>query len=239
MSAPQNAQPDFRPLEEAIGHCFQRKSLLETALTHSSFANENKRNIEHNERLEFLGDSVLSIVVADYLFRQNPPLPEGELTRVRASLVCEGALSAFAKQVDLGAFLRLGKGEQANGGRGRPSILSDAFEALIAALYLDGGLEAARGFVLRFVENRCVTQEDYKTRLQEVIQQNQEEQLCYRVTNESGPDHDKHFHVEVHLNSNCIGKGCGHSKKLAEQQAAKEALVLMGLVRENEGQSPK
>ncbi len=229
MSTGQNAQPDYRRLEEAIGYDFLQKSLLQTAMTHTSFANEHKRKTEHNERLEFLGDSVLSIVVAEYLYRQNPPLPEGDLTRKRAALVCEQALSGFAQKVELGEYLRLGKGEQGSGGRSRASILSDAFEALIAALYLDGGLEAARAFVLPFVECRRATQNDYKTRLQEVVQQNQEERVNYCVTDESGPDHEKHFQVEVHLNSNCIGKGSGHSKKLAEQQAAKEALILMGL----------
>ncbi len=231
MSAPQ--KPDYQCLEEDIGYQFKNKKLLETALTHTSYANESKRDIQHNERLEFLGDSVLSIVVAENLFQKKPPLPEGDLTRKRAALVCEQALSGFAKRLNLGQYLRLGKGEDATGGRGRASILSDAFEALIAALYLDGGLEVASEFVLRFVESGPVAGEDYKTRLQEVVQQNQEERVRYVVTSESGPDHDKQFLVEVQLNSNCIGKGSGHSKKIAEQQAAKEALVLMGLVEED------
>ncbi len=234
MSAPENLKTNYRQLEEEIGYCFRDQNLLETALTHTSFANEYKRKTQHNERLEFLGDSVLSIVVSEYLFQQNPPLPEGDLTRKRAALVCEQALSGFAKEMNLGQFLRLGKGENAGGGRERASILSDAFEALIAALYLEGGMETARTFVLRFVESNDKTEEDYKTRLQEVVQQNQEERVRYYVTAESGPDHDKQFCVEVHLNSNCIGKGSGHSKKLAEQQAAREALVLLGLVKEDE-----
>lgn len=216
--------------EKIIGYTFKNKALLETALTHTSFANEAKNNMAHNERLEFLGDSVLSVVVSEYLFTHNN-LPEGELTRMRASLVCEGALFEFAKTINLGEYLRLGHGEKKAGGATRPSIVSDAFEATIAALYLDGGFDAARGFILPFVQTSLVDTakgEDYKTKLQEVIQQNKEERLRYVVVTESGPDHNKVFEVEVHLNSNCIGKGQGHSKKNAEQQAAKEALSLMG-----------
>ncbi len=217
-------------LEEALHHHFKNPALLVTALTHTSYANEAKHGVRHNERLEFLGDSVLSIVVAEYLFTHKN-MPEGELTRMRASLVCEAALFEFAKQISLGDYLRLGRGEERGGGRCRPSILSDAFEAVIAALYLDGGMETARAFILPFVTGAltdAAAEEDYKTKLQEIVQQNPEERLRYVVTDESGPDHNKHFVVEVHLNSNCIGKGEGHSKKLAEQQAAKEALALMG-----------
>ncbi len=219
-------------LEAAIGYCFKDKELLANALTHTSYANESKKKMPNNERLEFLGDSVLSIAVADHLFGLHPPLPEGDLTRRRAALVCESALAGFAAQMGLGEHLRLGKGEDASGGRKRASILSDAFEAVIAAIYLDGGMEEARRFILRFVCCGQAAGEDYKTRLQEVVQQNHEERIRYHVTGESGPDHDKQFTVEVHLNSNCIGKGTGHSKKLAEQQAAREALVLLGLVEE-------
>ncbi|MBD5093842.1 MAG: ribonuclease III [Subdoligranulum sp.] len=221
---------DMRELEAALHHTFKNPSLLATALTHTSYANEARRGVHHNERLEFLGDSVLSIVVAEYLFTHKN-LPEGDLTRMRASLVCEAALFGFAKQISLGDYLRLGKGEERGGGRSRPSIVSDAFEALIAALYLDGGMDAARAFILPFVTGAltdAAAEEDYKTRLQEIVQQNPEERLRYVVTDESGPDHNKHFVVEVHLNSNCVGRGEGHSKKLAEQQAAREALVLMG-----------
>lgn len=217
-------------LEEALHHHFKNPALLVTALTHTSYANEAKHGVRHNERLEFLGDSVLSIVVAEYLFTHKN-MPEGELTRMRASLVCEAALFEFAKQISLGDYLRLGRGEERGGGRCRPSILSDAFEAVIAALYLDGGMETARAFILPFVTGAltdAAAEEDYKTKLQEIVQQNPGERLRYVVTDESGPDHNKHFVVEVHLNSNCIGKGEGHSKKLAEQQAAKEALALMG-----------
>ena len=221
---------DMKELEKTLGYRFQDPSLLETALTHTSYANEARRGTKHNERLEFLGDSVLSIVVADYLFTHND-LPEGELTRMRASLVCENGLFGFAQKIRLGDYLRLGHGEELGGGRRRPSVVSDAFEAVIAALYLDGGIEQARRFILPFITQALTcknTEEDYKTKLQEIIQQNPEERLSYMVTDESGPDHDKHFVVQVHLNSNCIGTGAGHSKKQAEQMAAKEALTLMG-----------
>ena len=217
-------------LETIIGYTFKDPMLLETALTHTSYANESKVPIKHNERLEFLGDSVLSIVVADHLFHQCKNKPEGELTRLRASLVCESALFEFAKEIDLGHYLKLGKGEERGGGRTRPSVVSDAFEALIAALYLDGGIETARSFILPFITEGKTAEDDYKTRLQEVIQQNPEEKLSYQVESESGPDHDKKFVVAVYLNSNCMGRGSGHSKKAAEQHAAREALRLMGLV---------
>ena len=219
----------LQELEKAIGYTFHNIELLRVAVTHTSYANESKKGEKHNERLEFLGDSVLGVVVADYLFHEAGHLPEGQLTRKRASLVCEQALFGFAQQIQLGKYLRLGKGEERSGGRQRPTILSDAFEAVIAANYLDGGLEAARAFILPFVTEGKPAGEDYKTRLQEVVQQNPEERLRYVVAGESGPDHDKHFVVEVHLNSNCIGRGEGHSKKIAEQQAARQALELMGL----------
>lgn len=218
-------------LESIIGYTFKNPALLQTALTHTSFANESRTPIQHNERLEFLGDSVLSIVVADYLFHQWKNRPEGELTRARASLVCESALFEFAKEIGLGSYLRLGRGEERGGGRTRPSVVSDAFEALIAALYLDGGIEAARAFLLPFLSEGKTAEADYKTQLQEVVQQNPEERLRYLVESETGPDHDKHFAVAVYLNSNCIGRGEGHSKKIAEQHAAREALRLMGLVK--------
>lgn len=222
---------DLALLEKKLGHTFANRSLLQTALTHTSYANEAKHGMKHNERLEFLGDSVLQIVVADYLFTHKN-MPEGDLTRMRASLVCEGALFDFAQSFGLGEYLLLGRGEERGGGRTRPSIVSDAFEAVIAALYLDGGMETARQFILPFITGALTdtaAEEDYKTKLQEIIQQNRTERLRYLVTAETGPDHNKHFIVEVYLNSNCIGKGEGHSKKVAEQAAAKEALALMGL----------
>ena len=224
---------DYRAFEEKLGHHFHNKKYLVTALTHSSYANEAKGKEESNERLEFLGDSVLGFVVADYLFKNYTEFPEGDLTKNRSALVCEKACCGFAKQIDLGNYLRLSHGEQNSGGRTRSSILADAFEAVIAAIYLDAGMEEARSFILRFVLPMLKTQKpkafkDYKTALQEIIQQNPEEHLEYVLTGESGPDHDKHFTVEVHLNSNVIGKGGGRSKKEAEQQAAREALELMG-----------
>ena len=215
-------------LEEKLHYHFKNRDLLITALTHSSYANEAKAPTKYNERLEFLGDSVLSLVVANYLFRHSTR-PEGELSRMRASLVSEEALFQFAKEIDLGAYLRLGRGEELGGGRERPSVVSDAFEAVIAALYLDGGMEVARNFILPFITEGKTAEEDYKTRLQEVIQQNPEEKLHYEVESENGPDHDKKFVVAVYLNSNRMAAGEGRSKKAAEQQAAKEALRLMGL----------
>ncbi len=224
---------EFSEFEQIIGITFQNQELLHEALSHSSYANEKKKTRKSNERLEFLGDSVLSIVVSQYLFENYPNLPEGELTKIRAALVCEKSLHRFAEQISLGKHLLLGKGEEHTGGRQRPSILADAFEAVIAAIYLDAGLEAARKHILRFIpknlmENRSLLFGDYKTALQEVIQKNPEEKVEYRLIAESGPDHSKTFVVEVCLNSNVIGMGMGKSKKEAEQMAAKEALALMG-----------
>ena len=215
-------------LQEVLHYTFKNPALLRIAMTHTSFANESKVPSTHNERLEFLGDSVLSVVVADYLFHHSKR-PEGELTRMRASLVSEEALFQFAQEIHLGDYLRLGRGEDLGGGRNRPIVVSDAFEALIAALYLDGGMETARNFILPFITEGKTAEEDYKTRLQEVIQQNPEEKLHYEVESENGPDHDKKFVVAVYLNSNRMAAGEGRSKKAAEQQAAKEALRLMGL----------
>lgn len=221
-------------LQNKIGYHFKNKDLLKEALTHSSYANEHKaQHIKYNERLEFLGDAVLSIVVSDYIFEHCPELPEGDLTKLRASLVCEKSLFEFAKKVNLGKYLILSKGERNNGGAERPSILSDAFEALIAAIYIDGGITPVTKHILNFVipaikNSKKKRINDYKTTLQEIIQKNPGEQLEYVTVSESGPDHNKHFVVEVHLNSNIIGKGGGRSKKEAEQQAAREALELMG-----------
>lgn len=219
---------NLQGLEQALGHQFKTTALLVAAVTHSSYANEQRREMEYNERLEFLGDSVLSIVVSEYLFTSRRHLPEGELTRIRAALVCETSCWEFAKKIELGNYLRLGRGEELSGGRTRPSILADAFEAVLAALYLDAGMECVRQFLLPLVRDEQAVPEDYKTRLQEIIQQNPEERLRYVVAQESGPDHNKSFVVEVMLNSNVLGRGCGHSKKMAEQQAAKEALRLFG-----------
>ena len=202
-------------------------------MSHSSYANEQKKGRNSNERLEFLGDSVLSIVVSEHLFTHFKHLPEGELTKIRASLVCEKALFEFAKKIDLGRHILIGKGEEHSGGRERPSIVSDAFEAVIAAIYLDGGMDAAKKYILGFIpkdldKNSSKALHDYKTVLQEIIQRNPEEKVEYVLKDQTGPDHDRKFVVQVYLNSNVIGQGEGHSKKQAEQLAAKEALELMG-----------
>lgn len=223
---------EISALEDALQYSFKDKNIIKTALSHSSYANENKKLRRSNERLEFLGDSVLSLVVSRYLYDHFSHLPEGELTKIRASLVCEQSLYGFALELGLGKYLLLGKGEDASGGRERPSILSDAFEAVIAAVYLDGGFEAAQRHILRFIPAEIGADKaafsDYKTMLQEIIQQNPEERVEYRLTDSKGPDHAKVFAVEVRLNSNVIGSGEGHSKKQAEQNAAREALKLMG-----------
>lgn len=223
---------NLNEFEKVIGYEFKNKSLLETALTHSSYANEKQTGRECNERLEFLGDSVLGVITADYFYHNLAHLPEGEMTKKRAACVCEKSLFGFAKEINLGKYLLLGRGEENTGGRNRASILADAFEAVIGAIYLDGGLESVRGFVLSFVKKAAEKQlsiRDYKTELQEIIQKNPNEHLTYVLVGESGPDHDKRFEVEVMLNSNVIGCGIGKSKKLAEQQAAKQALELMGI----------
>lgn len=224
---------DYSEFEKKIGYTFKNKNLLHEALSHSSYANEHKHGKHSNERLEFLGDSVLSIVVSEHLFSHFKHLPEGELTKIRASLVCEKALYEFSKKIELGRFIFLGKGEENSGGRERPSIIADAFEAVIAAVYLDGGMECAKKYVLGFIpkdldKNSSRNLNDYKTVLQEIIQRNPEEKVEYVLTGESGPDHNKLFEMQVMLNSNVIGTGTGRSKKIAEQMAAKEALELMG-----------
>ncbi len=217
-------------LQKNLGYEFKDISLLKTALTHSSYANEKNDGTQCNERLEFLGDSILGFVSAKY-FYTTFDWPEGELTKHRAAKVCENALCTFARELGIGPALRLGKGEVRMGGADRPSILADAFEAVLAAVFLDGGLDEASKIVLRFIPRQDGFEKarDYKTTLQEVVQRNREEHVVYVLTDSSGPDHAKVFTVEVHLNSNVIGRGTGKSKKLAEQQAAKEALALMGI----------
>ena len=210
-------------LQQVLHYTFKNPALLRIALTHTSFANESKVPTTHNERLEFLGDSVLSVVVADHLFHQSKR-PEGELSRMRASLVSEEALFQFAEEIQLGEYLRLGHGEELGGGRTRPSVVSDAFEAVIAALYLDGGFEVARNFIMSFITEGKTAEEDYKTRLQEVVQQSPDAELRYEVVGETGPDHDKKFTVSVWRNGTHLADGIGRSKKAAEQNAAKKAL---------------
>ncbi|MCL2856894.1 MAG: ribonuclease III [Oscillospiraceae bacterium] len=222
---------ELKTLKDKLDYTFKNEEYLLVALTHSSYANEAKLR-ESNERQEFLGDAVLSLVVSSYLF-QRYRMAEGDLTRVRASIVCEKSLCGFAEEIGLGQALLLGKGEEQTGGRERPSILADAFEALIAAIYLDGGLGAAENFIHPFAEHTLGGEpqpgvSDYKTLLQEIVQKNPGEQLSYRLASETGPDHDKCFVAEVLLNSNVIGKGQGRSKKAAEQDAARQALELMG-----------
>ena len=198
-------------LQQVLHYTFKNPALLRIALTHTSFANESKVATTHNERLEFLGDSVLSVVVADYLFHQS-------------GLVSEDALFQFAQEIHLGEYLRLGHGEDLGGGRNRPSVVSDAFEAVIAALYLDGGMEAARNFILPFITEGKTAEEDYKTQLQEVVQQDPSAVLRYEVTGETGPDHAKKFTVCVWRNGEKLAEAPGRSKKAAEQHAAKLAL---------------
>ena len=219
----------MKTLEEKLGYTFHDRALLENALTHSSYANENRsKGLQSNERLEFLGDSVLGMVVADFLFRTNPDLPEGELTRIRANLVCEGSLVVVARELDLGKYLLLGHGEDAGGGRKRPSILADAVEAVLAAVYLDGGITHARTIIQNYILDRAAQEKsanhDFKTALQEFVQRESGQVLTYHLVGESGPDHAKVFQVEVRLNGAAIGQGDGRSKKEAEQSAAKAGL---------------
>lgn len=219
----------MRTLEEKLGYHFTNIALLENALTHSSYANEHKvAGFESNERLEFLGDSVLGMVVADYLYRNCPSLPEGDLTRLRAGLVCEGNLVLVAKELDLGSYLKLGKGEELGGGRNRPSIQADAVESVLAAVYLDGGIGAARKLIQHFILDHIsrvhqVTK-DNKTALQEIIQRKSGQTLSYQLIGAEGPDHCKTFRMQVLLNGTPIGEGEGRSKKEAEQAAAAAAI---------------
>ena len=222
----------IKDLEAAIGYRFKNITLLQNALTHSSYANERWHDgLKSNERLEFLGDSILGMTVAEYLYHHFPDRPEGELTRMRADMVCETSLAAVAGKIELGKHLLLGHGEEQGGGRNRPSILADAVESVIAASFLDGGMAAAEGFIRRFVLcNVPVTRlqnTDYKTTLQELVQQKKNQVLTYALTDESGPDHDKTFTVEVSVNDQVIGKGTGSSKKRAEQDAARAAIAAL------------
>lgn len=228
-------------LENKIGYSFNDKSLILTALTHSSFSNENKAkgvDLRCNERLEFLGDSVLSLVTSVYLFKGNKDLFEGDLTKIRAGVVCENALYEYASEIGLGTYLLLGKGEEITGGRKRKSILADAMEAVIAAIYLDSGFEKASEFILPYIKNAAAkliksgSTEDYKTLLQKFVQHNRGDLLEYSVISESGPSHNRTFEVQVTLNNNVIGGGFGYSKREAEQMAAKEALHLFGEIKE-------
>ena len=220
----------MRKLEEKIGYRFQNIALLETALTHSSYANEKHgADCQSYERLEFLGDSILGLVTADFLYHHEPRLPEGRMTRLRAELVCEASLHRVALSLGLGEYMRLGRGEEHTGGRERPSILADMVEAIIAAMYLDGGLDDARRFILERVLKDAEIGEthrgaDYKTELQELVQQQPGQLICYELIGESGPDHDKRFQFRVSINGTPAGEGTGRTKKEAEQMAARAAL---------------
>ena len=222
-------------LEKKLNYTFQNPALLEEALSHSSYANEHRSaRLRSNERLEFLGDSVLGFVTAEFLFLQHPDLPEGDLTRIRAALVCEQSLFEVAQKLDLGSYLKLGRGEESGGGRTRTSILADATEAVFAAVYLDGGIAAASALIHRCLleaEREEVVEErrrDYKTALQELVQRQADQVLAYRMVGEAGPDHAKTFQAEVLLNGKILGGGSGHSKKEAEQAAARSALEVLG-----------
>ena len=219
----------IKELEEEIGYHFHNISLLQNALTHSSYANERWHNsLLSNERLEFLGDSILGMLVAEYLYRNFPDRPEGELTRMRADMVCEKTLASVAEKIQLGKHLLLGHGEEQGGGRSRESILADAVESVIAASFLDGGMEAALHFIRTFILVEVPVSQlhnvDYKTKLQELVQQKKNQVLTYSLLAETGPDHDKHFAVAVALNGAEVGRGDGRSKKRAEQEAARLAI---------------
>ncbi|NLK88104.1 MAG: ribonuclease III [Clostridiaceae bacterium] len=221
----------LRELEDTIGYRFRDKGKLQLALTHSSYANERRaEGLTSNERLEFLGDSVLNIITSDYIYRNHPELPEGEMTKTRAAVVCEFSLFKCAQKINLGKYLYLGKGEENTGGRKRTSILSDAFEALIGAIYLDGGIMKAGEFILgamkdihHSINNKEVFR-DYKTRFQEIVQKHSEQHISYRIIDEKGPDHDKVFITELSVGGKAYGTGEGRTKKEAEQNAAKAAI---------------
>lgn len=219
----------MKDFEARISYVFKNKTLLKNALTHSSYANENReKGIPDNERLEFLGDSILGFVVAEHLFHLYPQRPEGELTRIRADLVCEKSLARVARTIDLGDFILLGNGEEQNGGRKRDSILSDAMESVFAAVYLDGGMDEARKLISSLLLQDTADEQgsnmDYKTKFQELVQRKKNQSIHYHLVGESGPDHDKKFLVEVLLNEKVVGTGEGSSKKRAEQSAARAAI---------------
>ena len=219
-------------MQNIIGYTFHNPSILEEALTHSSYANEHRAtSLKDNERLEFLGDAILDLVISEYLFKKHPEMPEGDLSKLRASIVCEGSLAKTAKHISLGEHILLGKGEEMTGGRKRASILADGFEAITGALFLEGSFELAKSFLtqtlIRQVEGMTSLEDlytDYKTLLQESIQKESNMPIHYEVVNEEGPDHDKHFYVELYHGTQMLGKGCGKRKKEAEQDAAKKAI---------------
>ena len=214
----------MKQLEKSIGYHFRDKNLLKTAVTHSSYANENRSGNTYNERLEFLGDAVLQLITSEKLFCENPDMPEGRMSKQRAAVVCEDALAGYAAEIGLGDYMLLGKGEELSGGRHRPSILADAFEAVTGAIFLDGGMNNAKRFVLRFVDAAHLSLQDYKTLLQELVQRTPGRTITYRLVKETGPDHCRVFVMEVSVNGQPVGQGEGRSKKEAEQAAAASAL---------------
>lgn len=226
----------LEPLEEDLGYKFKNIELLKTAFTHSSYANENKMKItENNERLEFLGDAILNLIVSHYLYKKYQDYPEGELTKIRATVVCESSLAFAARKINLGKYLLIGKGEETTGGRERDSILADASEALTGAIYIDSDFDTTSKLLLKNFEEDIVYAVakgalfiDYKTELQERFQRIKKSKIEYRVLKEVGPDHNKIFYMDVLVNDKTIGKGSGRNKKEAEQMAAKEALMIMG-----------
>lgn len=222
----------LKKVEEVINYSFSKVELLQEALTHSSYANEHRNyHVKDNERLEFLGDAILDLIISEYLFKKHPEMPEGDLSKIRASIVCENSLAKMSRLMNVGEYLLLGKGEELTGGRERSSILADAFEAITGAIFLDGGFDAAKAYLTRTLVHQVEQVHsledlytDYKTLLQEQIQKESSEPIHYEVTGEEGPDHDKHFYVEVYHEDKMLGKGIGKSKKEAEQDAAKKAL---------------
>lgn len=240
MSRGRLKKHNLHSLEENLDYKFKDIKLLNLAMTHSSYSNENRMTlVENNERLEFLGDAILNLVVSQYLYKKYPNHPEGELTKIRAKVVCEPSLAYAAKKIEIGKYLLLGKGEEATGGRERESILADAAEAIVGALYIDSGLKTTNEVLLRNFESDIVHAVakgdlfiDYKTELQEIIQKKGKSNMEYVVTKEEGPDHNKKFYIDVVVNKETIGTGRGRNKKDAEQMAAKEALIRLGIFHE-------
>lgn len=228
-------KPNLEDLEKSLNYSFSNKDLLKTALTHSSYANENKMKvIENNERMEFLGDSIISLIVSQYLYKKYPNYPEGDLTKIRAMVVCESSLSYAARKINLGDYILLGKGEDITGGRDRDSILADTIESIAGAIYIDSDFKSINNILLKKFEDNIVYAAakgnlfmDYKTELQELLQKEKNSEIEYRVYKEKGPDHNKVFFIKVLFNGNKIGKGNGKNKKEAEQMAAKDALAEM------------
>ena len=221
---------DLKELEGKIGYTFQNKELMENAMRHSSYANETRKKLKDNERLEFLGDAVLELSSSEFIFENYPAMPEGDMTKLRASIVCEPTLAQCAAVIELGSFLRLGKGEELTGGRFRDSIVSDAMEALIGAIYLDGGFASAKEFVYEFILNDIENKKlfyDSKTILQEIVQSNFKEPVSYELLGEKGPDHNKVFEVAVQIGDDRYGVGSGRTKKAAEQEAAYQSILAL------------